>query len=63
MKNDAKKRYTLTMEFCVYAKNDNKAMKLASRIEAVQNHKFDNHATITQIHSNPFGSLNIRKIK
>jgi len=48
-------RYTVTMEYYVYAKNDKEAVVLARQEAGNQKEKLDNEAVITSVHATPFG--------
>lgn len=63
MKTENKSRYTVTLEFYIYAKDDEEAIKLAQKIEDNQRRKYDNQAIVTEIYHTPFGTLSTRRIK
>ena len=51
------KRYAMTMEFYIYAPNDEKAKSLANYVAERQKMKFDNRCGVTSLREAPFGSL------
>jgi len=48
-------RYTVTMEYYVYAEDNNAAIFKAKQDAGEQNSKFDNQATVKSVHITPFG--------
>lgn len=57
-----KKRYTVTLDFYLYANNDAEAKDKAKYIAAQFDSKYDNKCKVVEILEQPFGSLESRKI-
>ena len=51
------KRYSMTMEFYIYADSDKNAVDLAEHIVEKQKKKWDNRAWVSSVKEQPFGSL------
>lgn len=56
------KRYVATMEFYVWAKNDEEAKQFAANIAKEQDQKYDDRAEITDLVKQPFGTFGNRKV-
>jgi len=50
-------RYVVSMDFYIYAKDDNEAIKLAKHIVEKEDEKYDNAASLISVHKQPFGVL------
>lgn len=50
-------RYSMTMEFYIYADSDKNAVDLAEHIVETQKKKWDNRAYVKSVKAQPFGSL------
>lgn len=61
--NKRNKRYSATIQFYVYAENDNKAKEEAEKIISELNRKYDNNSRVLTIYSNEFGSLETKRGK
>ena len=48
-------RYTVTMEYYVYAEDSETAIRLAQQDAGNQREKLDNQATVKSVHATPFG--------
>ena len=60
--SNEEKRYAVTIDFYVFAKNDKDVIKKSEMICDLLDKKYDNHANIVEINEQPFGSLKNRKI-
>ena len=56
------KRYTLTVDFYIYADDDEMAIKLAEEFIRKQNSRLDNSTGIKSIDKTPFGTKYSRNI-
>lgn len=61
--NKRNKRYSATIQFYVYAENDNKAKEEVEKIISELNRKYDNNSQMLNIYSNEFGSLETKKVR
>ncbi len=60
--NNSEKRYVATIEFYVYAKDDNEAIEYVNKFCDEQKTKEDNQCEITNLIEQPFGTIESRKI-
>jgi hypothetical protein len=56
------KRYTLTLDMYVYARNDREAMVKAAKIADELRNKEDNQAKVSTLDETPFASCEIREV-
>lgn len=57
------KRYVVTLDFYLYAENDESAIKEALKIAYEEDKKFDNRCTVVSLHEQPTGRLGSREVK
>lgn len=57
------KRYVVTMDFYLYAENDDEAVKEALKIAYEEDKKHDNKCTVVSINEQPTGRLGFREVK
>jgi hypothetical protein len=56
------KRYTLTLDMYVYARNDREAMVKAAKMAEELRNKEDNQAQVLTLDETPFASYTIREV-
>lgn len=54
-------RYSSTIQFYVYAKNDKDAIKETEKIVSELNRKYDNNSQILHTYANDFGNIKIER--
>lgn len=59
---DSLKRYIVSFDIYMYAKDDNAIKKAAEAFARKLDLEYDNKASVLEIHENPFGSMNSRKV-
>lgn len=57
------KRYSASVSFYIYGKDDKEVQKKLAIFIAGLNKKYDNHASVDSIVEIPFGSFETRKVK
>jgi len=62
LKFDNKQRYVVTMDFYIYEKDDEAAIKLAKQIVKKEEMRYDNAASLISVHKQPFGVLDSKLI-
>lgn len=58
-----KKRYAVTLEFYVYAKDDTEVKKIAKDLAEKMDQKYDNQASIENITEVPWGIASLTKTR